>query len=159
MFQKQAKTQHPRVPKRRLLHLLLLCAILSVLQISKSLVASLLLQPFFLASTPPFWFHHSYAWARGSLSGSSFVGSMADHFAVMAGRLLTESSLQSAIDEASVVPSTTSTACDVSVQDGRPATASGVLVECRICQEDDDEACMEAPCSCKGSLKVERISC
>ncbi|CAD6335979.1 unnamed protein product [Miscanthus lutarioriparius] len=76
---------------------------------------------------------------------------MADHFGVMAGRLLTESSLQSAIDEASVVPSTTSTACDVSVQDGRPA--SGVLVECRICQEDDDEACMEAACSCKGSLK------
>ncbi|CAD6332933.1 unnamed protein product [Miscanthus lutarioriparius] len=82
---------------------------------------------------------------------------MADHFGVMAGRLLTESSLQSAIDEASVVPSTASTACDVSVQDGRPA--SGVLVECRICQEDDDEACMEAPCSCKGSLKYAHRKC
>lgn len=82
---------------------------------------------------------------------------MADHFAVMAGRLLTESSLQSAIGEAaSAVPSTTSTTCDVSVQDGRPG--SGVLVECRICQEDDDEARMEAPCSCKGSLKVECIN-
>ena len=81
---------------------------------------------------------------------------MADHFAVMAGRLLTESSLQSAIGEASVVPSTTSTACEVSVQDGRPASGV-VVVECRICQEDDDEACMEAPCHCKGSLKVERI--
>ncbi|XP_066379686.1 uncharacterized protein [Miscanthus floridulus] len=82
---------------------------------------------------------------------------MADHFAVMAGRLLTESSLQSAIGEASAVPSTTSAPCDVSVQDGRPA--SGVLVECRICQEDDDEACMEAPCSCKGSLKYAHRKC
>ncbi|XP_066362913.1 uncharacterized protein [Miscanthus floridulus] len=88
---------------------------------------------------------------------SSFLGSMADHFAVMAGRLLTESSRQSAIGEASAVPSTTSAPCDVSVQDGRPA--SGVLVECRICQEDDDEACMEAPCFCKGSLKYAHRKC
>ncbi|XP_021303513.1 uncharacterized protein LOC8074560 [Sorghum bicolor] len=83
---------------------------------------------------------------------------MADHFAVMAGRLLTESSLQSAIGEASAVPSTASTACDVPVQDGRQASGT-VLVECRICQEDDDEACMEAPCSCKGSLKYAHRKC
>nr|TKW19125.1 hypothetical protein SEVIR_4G000200v2 [Setaria viridis] len=74
---------------------------------------------------------------------------MADHFEVMAGRLLTESTLQSAIDEASAAPSSTTTA--LAVQDGRPKR--GVMVECRICQVDDDEACMEAPCSCKGSLK------
>jgi len=79
---------------------------------------------------------------------------MADHFEVMAGRLLTESTLQSAIDEASDAPSSTMTPCDPAVEEGR--ATSGVLVECRICQEDDDEACMEAPCSCKGSLKVKR---
>jgi hypothetical protein len=83
---------------------------------------------------------------------------MADHFAVMAGRLLTASTVQSAIDKASDAPSSTAaaSACDDDVlQGGRPK--SGVLVECRICQDEDDETCMEAPCSCKGSLKVKKI--
>ncbi|TVT98783.1 hypothetical protein EJB05_55872, partial [Eragrostis curvula] len=78
--------------------------------------------------------------------------SMSDHFAVMAGRLLTESTLQSTIDEASGAPSSTMTACDEVVPDHRPR--SGVLVECRICQDEEDEACMETPCSCNGSLKA-----
>ncbi|PUZ64885.1 hypothetical protein GQ55_3G178800 [Panicum hallii var. hallii] len=83
---------------------------------------------------------------------------MADHFEVMAGRLLTESTLQSAIDEASDAPSSTMTACDdAAVEEGR--ATSSVLVECRICQEDDDEAYMEAPCSCKGSLKYAHRKC
>ncbi|KAL6610613.1 hypothetical protein ACP70R_040582 [Stipagrostis hirtigluma subsp. patula] len=82
---------------------------------------------------------------------------MADHFTVMAGRLLTESTLQSAIDEASVVPSSTMASCDVAVQDDRPK--SGALVECRICQDEDDEAYMETPCSCKGSLKYAHRRC
>ncbi|RLN29431.1 hypothetical protein C2845_PM05G29000 [Panicum miliaceum] len=76
----------------------------------------------------------------------------------MAGRLLTESTLQSAIAEASDVASSTMTACDdAAVEEGR--ATSGVLVECRICQEDDDEAYMEAPCSCKGSLKYAHRKC
>lgn len=79
---------------------------------------------------------------------------MADHFEVMAGRLLTDSTLQSAINEASALPSSATTACDAAAEDGR--ATSGVLVECRICQEEEDEAYMEAPCSCKGSLKVKR---
>jgi hypothetical protein len=74
----------------------------------------------------------------------------------MAGRSLAEPSLRSADDDVSVVPSTTTSAArGVSAQD--EGATSGVLVECRIYQEDGDEACMEAPCSCKGSLKVERI--
>jgi hypothetical protein len=80
---------------------------------------------------------------------------MADHFAVMAGRLLTPSTVQSAIDESSDAPPSTAatSACgEEAVLAGRPK--SGVLVECRICQDEDDETCMEAPCSCKGSLKV-----
>jgi E3 ubiquitin-protein ligase DOA10 len=28
------------------------------------------------------------------------------------------------------------------------------LVECRICQDEDDDSNMETPCSCCGSLKV-----
>ncbi|KAF8716274.1 hypothetical protein HU200_002452 [Digitaria exilis] len=82
---------------------------------------------------------------------------MANHFEVMAGRLLTESTLQSAMNEASAVPLPSSTTSASAVQDGRPK--SGVLVECRICQEDDDEAYMEVPCSCKGSLKYAHRKC
>lgn len=79
---------------------------------------------------------------------------MADHFAVMAGRLLTESTVQSAIDEASAaaMPSSVIASEHNDVQDEREK--SGVLVECRICQEEDDQTYMETPCSCRGSLKV-----
>ncbi|KAL6848626.1 hypothetical protein ACP4OV_021209 [Aristida adscensionis] len=92
-----------------------------------------------------------------SCAAAEMLSGMTDHFTVMAGRLLTESTLQSAIDEASAVPSSIMTSCDVVVQDGGPKT--GVLVECRICQEDDDEAYMETPCSCKGSLKHAHRKC
>lgn len=78
--------------------------------------------------------------------------SMADHFALMTGRMITEATLQGAIFDA---PSAKD-ACDhhdPSVfEDGR--TKTGVVVECRICQEEGDQAYMETPCSCKGSLKA-----
>nr|CAB3464529.1 unnamed protein product [Digitaria exilis] len=61
------------------------------------------------------------------------------------------------MNEASAVPLPSSTTSASAVQDGRPK--SGVLVECRICQEDDDEAYMEVPCSCKGSLKYAHRKC
>uniref|UniRef100_A0A0E0DUJ3 RING-CH-type domain-containing protein n=1 Tax=Oryza meridionalis TaxID=40149 RepID=A0A0E0DUJ3_9ORYZ len=84
---------------------------------------------------------------------------MADHFAVMAGRLLTESTVQSAIDEASAaaVPSSVIASEHNDVQDEREK--SGVLVECRICQEEDDQTYMETPCSCRGSLKYAHRKC
>ena len=31
------------------------------------------------------------------------------------------------------------------------------IVECRICQEDDQVQAMEAPCSCNGTLKVSAL--
>lgn len=34
------------------------------------------------------------------------------------------------------------------------AKGKGSLRECRICQEEDEEKDMEAPCSCNGTLKV-----
>ncbi|KAK3161606.1 hypothetical protein QOZ80_1BG0079230 [Eleusine coracana subsp. coracana] len=88
---------------------------------------------------------------------------MADHFALMTGRLLTEATLRSAINEAVDVPSTTA-GCDqldlfsdVHLDMGK--AKSGVMVECRICQEEGDEAYMETPCSCKGSLKYAHHGC
>ncbi|TVU35477.1 hypothetical protein EJB05_17368, partial [Eragrostis curvula] len=86
---------------------------------------------------------------------------MADHFALMTGRLLTEATLRSAIHDAAVVdvPSTTAgydqpdlSSVPENVHLRKPK--SGVMVECRICQEEGDEAYMETPCCCKGSLKA-----
>jgi hypothetical protein len=77
---------------------------------------------------------------------------MPDHFEVMAGRLLTETTLQSAVDEAYLVHSTITTAREAAVPEPRPR--SGVLAECRICQDEEDEEDLETPCSCRGSLKV-----
>ncbi|KQK05007.1 uncharacterized protein LOC100846193 [Brachypodium distachyon] len=96
---------------------------------------------------------------------------MADHFAVMAGRLLTASTVQSAINEASTTPSSSSSSsssspatftasmCDEETVEQGVRPRSGVLVECRICQEEGDETSMEAPCSCKGSLKYAHRKC
>ncbi|KAG8086351.1 hypothetical protein GUJ93_ZPchr0010g7526 [Zizania palustris] len=75
----------------------------------------------------------------------------------MAGRLLTETTVRSAIDEASSAMPSSGIGSDEGVQDGRPK--SGVLVECRICQEEDDQTYMETPCSCKGSLKYAHRQC
>ena len=100
---------------------------------------------------------------------------MADHFALMTGRLLTESTLQSAVHEAfadavastaagsdhdqtdpSAVPEDVQLGMGMGM--GKGKAKSGVMVECRICQEEGDEAYMETPCSCKGSLKASLIS-
>ncbi|KAF2951716.1 uncharacterized protein [Oryza sativa Japonica Group] len=88
---------------------------------------------------------------------------MADHFALMAGRLLTESTLQSAVQEALAVASVKivhdqpDLPVHEDVQDGK--AKSGVMVECRICQEEGDESYMETPCCCKGSLKYAHHAC
>ena len=70
--------------------------------------------------------------------------------ALMTGRLLTESTLRSAILEslAGAEPSTTAGDDRTDPQDvqlGVGKAKSGVMVECRICQEEGDEAYMEAP--------------
>ncbi|KAJ1284828.1 hypothetical protein BS78_03G234900 [Paspalum vaginatum] len=96
---------------------------------------------------------------------------MADHFALMTGRLLTEASLRAAIHEAfaeAALPSATdgysrpdpsSSVPDGGVRLGVGRAKSGVMVECRICQEEGDEAYMETPCTCKGSLKYAHHRC
>ncbi|URD90114.1 hypothetical protein MUK42_34286 [Musa troglodytarum] len=85
---------------------------------------------------------------------------MGDHLALLVDHLLTESTLEAAIgngkqaqiaaDSASSGDLGNNSTPDTSV--GR-RTPSGKLVECRICQEDDQDSNMEIPCSCCGSLK------
>ncbi|CAO2198052.1 unnamed protein product, partial [Urochloa humidicola] len=101
-------------------------------------------------------------------SGSS--SRMAEHWALMTGRLITESTLRSAIHESfadAALPSTTpcyeqtdpSSVVSEDVQLGVGKAKSGIMVECRICQEEGDEAYVETPCSCKGSLKYAHHRC
>ncbi|MED6146114.1 hypothetical protein PIB30_031597 [Stylosanthes scabra] len=39
------------------------------------------------------------------------------------------------------------------------SSANNILVECRICHNEDEESHMEAPCSCSGTLKYAHRNC
>ncbi|KAL3506841.1 hypothetical protein ACH5RR_032223 [Cinchona calisaya] len=43
--------------------------------------------------------------------------------------------------------------------DGSSKEKEGVLRECRICQEEDEEQDMESPCACNGTLKFAHRKC
>ena len=71
---------------------------------------------------------------------------------LLVDRLITESTLEAAIESRNQADNGSADAKAVnSVGDGED---DGKLLECRICQEEDDESNMETPCSCCGSLKV-----
>lgn len=39
-------------------------------------------------------------------------------------------------------------------ESGGVKSEDGKMTECRICQEEEEERAMEAPCACSGTLKV-----
>ncbi|KAK1268920.1 hypothetical protein QJS04_geneDACA017626 [Acorus gramineus] len=94
---------------------------------------------------------------------------MGDHFVLFVDRLITESTLEAAIESrkelqkaqgsASVVESTAEISfLKANMGDG-PPSSSRKTVECRICQDEDEDSRMEAPCSCCGSLKYAHRKC
>ncbi|KAJ6803372.1 uncharacterized protein M6B38_108160 [Iris pallida] len=92
---------------------------------------------------------------------------MRDHFVVLVERLITESTLEAAIeslerqdDVGSVAASSVDPNADfLPWKHSGDRGASGKLVECRICQEEDDDSNMEIPCYCCGSLKYAHRIC
>lgn len=85
---------------------------------------------------------------------------MGDHFVLLVDRLLTESTLEAAIESRNWSMKATSSVIDEK-KINNPPKVDGVnissprkLVECRICQDEDEDSNMETPCSCCGSLKV-----
>ncbi|KAL9381298.1 hypothetical protein Peur_026955 [Populus x canadensis] len=76
---------------------------------------------------------------------------MGDHFVFLVDRLLTESTLEAAIESQNrlwqAVPS------------ANMSSSTGILEECRICHDEDDDKNMEIPCSCRGSLKYAHRKC
>ncbi|KAJ4960939.1 hypothetical protein NE237_020849 [Protea cynaroides] len=91
---------------------------------------------------------------------------MGDHFVLLVDRLLTESTLEAAIQSGNrslqasptVVEATTKEFSSRSM-DFNHGSSPRKLVECRICQDEDDHLNMETPCSCCGSLKYAHRRC
>ncbi|WVZ72028.1 hypothetical protein U9M48_020548 [Paspalum notatum var. saurae] len=89
------------------------------------------------------------------------AGLMGDHLALIVDRLLTESTLEAAIGGGKQVVDLHQEA--VAVEYFHRAVGGGgsasKVVECRICQEEDWDTSMEAPCACCGSLKYAHRKC
>lgn len=91
---------------------------------------------------------------------------MGDHFVLLVDRLLTESTLEAAIESRNRSMQATSSAVDEKkIDDSFQKVDCGdisspmKLVECRICQEEDADSNLETPCSCCGSLKYAHRKC
>ncbi|WOK97762.1 hypothetical protein Cni_G06470 [Canna indica] len=91
---------------------------------------------------------------------------MGDHLALLVNHLLTEWTLEEAIHsrKPGQIDSAPSSLDDKGKEitpkrnfGGR--TSLGQLVECRICQEEEEDCNMEIPCSCCGSLKYAHRKC
>ncbi|KAF0918343.1 hypothetical protein E2562_023514 [Oryza meyeriana var. granulata] len=82
---------------------------------------------------------------------------MGDHLALLVDRLLTESTLDAAIRKQVSDLQSETVAIDYCC-DGDGGSARK-MVECRICQDEDWDTSMEAPCACCGSLKYAHRKC
>lgn len=86
---------------------------------------------------------------------------MGDHFVLLVDRLITESTLEAAIESRNrSFQATASVVDDTKVFNSSPKlnlSSPGEIVECRICQDDDVDSNMETPCACCGSLKVSLV--
>ncbi|KAK2986748.1 hypothetical protein RJ640_010973 [Escallonia rubra] len=85
---------------------------------------------------------------------------MGDHFVLLVDRLLTESTLEAAIESKNGSQQATPSAREDMMtgfsshrMDVDVGSSPRKLVECRICHDEDEDSNMEIPCSCCGSLK------
>ncbi|KAK8467385.1 hypothetical protein PHAVU_007G036000 [Phaseolus vulgaris] len=91
---------------------------------------------------------------------------MGDHFELLVDRLLTESTLEAALESRNKSMLAASSAVNDAKIDLNLVKVGmddikfpGKLVECRICHDDDEDTNMETPCSCCGSLKFAHRRC
>ncbi|KAK4763292.1 hypothetical protein SAY86_009060 [Trapa natans] len=91
---------------------------------------------------------------------------MGDHFVLLVDRLLTESTLRAALESRNYSMQATNSDEGENVDkpschkiDFRDLSSSKKIVECRICQDEDEDGNMETPCSCCGSLKYAHRKC
>ncbi|TVU22174.1 hypothetical protein EJB05_31856 [Eragrostis curvula] len=84
---------------------------------------------------------------------------MGDHLALLVDRLLTESTLEAAIGKQMVDLQPETVAVEYCRGGAKGDGTPSKVVECRICQEEDWDTSMEAPCACCGSLKYAHRKC
>ncbi|KAJ4821620.1 RING/FYVE/PHD zinc finger superfamily protein [Rhynchospora pubera] len=84
---------------------------------------------------------------------------MGDHFALMGDRLITEATLQVAIERMKSTESTCVIDVEPSVNEQGESNCGEMSVQCRICHDEDLVCEMDAPCSCIGSLKYVHPRC
>ncbi|MBA0556462.1 hypothetical protein Golob_026562 [Gossypium lobatum] len=88
---------------------------------------------------------------------------MGDHFVLLVDRLLTESTLEAAIGSRNRCLQATASTVDDTKVFGSSTTVDLLsprkIVECRICQDEDEDSNMETPCSCCGSLEYAHRRC
>ncbi|KAH1098048.1 hypothetical protein J1N35_014969 [Gossypium stocksii] len=88
---------------------------------------------------------------------------MGDHFVLLVNRLLTESTLEAAIGSRNRSLQATASTVDDTKVFGSSTTVDlsspRKIVECRICQDEDEDSNMETPCSCCGSLEYAHRRC
>ncbi|XP_074557614.1 uncharacterized protein LOC141813552 [Curcuma longa] len=88
---------------------------------------------------------------------------MGDHFVLLVDRLLTESTLEAAIESINHGSSMPLPTLEADYSPTKKIIGDGVftgkVVECRICQDEDEDIHMEIPCSCCGSLKFAHRKC
>ncbi|KAL0461971.1 UNVERIFIED_CONTAM: hypothetical protein Slati_0084700 [Sesamum latifolium] len=85
---------------------------------------------------------------------------MGDHFVLLVDRLLTESTLEAAIQSKNRLQNASPSVSKQMTNgfsfdrmDLYLGSSPGKLAECRICHDEDEDSNMEIPCSCRGSLK------
>ncbi|KAG5247349.1 RING/FYVE/PHD zinc finger superfamily protein [Salix suchowensis] len=91
---------------------------------------------------------------------------MGDHFVFLVDRLLTESTIEAAIESQNRLRQSLPSASQENTIEFSPhwmdlelSSSAGKSVECRICHEEEDDMNMEMPCSCRGSLKYAHRKC
>nr|CAD1842701.1 unnamed protein product [Ananas comosus var. bracteatus] len=84
---------------------------------------------------------------------------MGDHLALLVDRLLTESTLEAAIESRKRAQIGQSAEWGIEHATSTDASPPSKMVECRICHDEDFDNNMEIPCSCCGSLKYAHRKC
>ncbi|KAF5958409.1 hypothetical protein HYC85_005634 [Camellia sinensis] len=91
---------------------------------------------------------------------------MGDHFELLVDRLLTESTLEAAIESKKQLQHDIPSASEDTMNgfsshrmDADSGSSPRKLVLCRICHDEDEDSNMEIPCSCCGTLKYAHRKC
>ncbi|KAM7516350.1 hypothetical protein LguiA_005933 [Lonicera macranthoides] len=89
---------------------------------------------------------------------------MGDHFVLLVDRLITEYTLEAAIESTKQLHRSDEdeeemTNFSTHTLDLDSGSLPRKLVECRICHDEDEDSNMEIPCSCCGSLKFAHRRC